>query len=439
MPNNTICLNMIVKNEAHVIEKTLNNIIDKIPITYWVICDTGSTDQTIDIITNFFKNKQIEGELHEDKWVNFGFNRTKALNYAFDKTDYLFIFDADDKIEGTVILPDDLFIFNRYDFIFSHYSITFNRPLLVNNRLRWEFLGVLHEYLYCADYQNKSTIINGNCVIIPGLSRNIGDAKNYLKDAQLLEKSFYEDLEKPNKGLSNRYSFYCAQSYRDGGDVINAIKWYLKCLECNGWVQEKYYSCIMLGDLYKKSKNINDAIKYWKKSVIYDNERIECIVRLMDYCIDNNDFFLVNLLYHKYKNYKLNNYVGKLFIINDNYNDIIEYYNSISAYYCGESEKKNGYECCKNVIINDKIKRDMYIRTCQNLFFYKSCIKNDKDNNDLYLKLANVLGLLYDNILDTYAYDKNTSKKNSYFDKLSIDEYNKIYDTWSLLLNKNYA
>ena len=31
---------------------------------------------------DFFKNKQIEGELHEDKWVNFGFNRTKALNYA---------------------------------------------------------------------------------------------------------------------------------------------------------------------------------------------------------------------------------------------------------------------------------------------------------------------------------------------------------------------
>ena len=83
-------------------------------------------------------------------------------------------------------------------------------------------------------------------------------------------------------------------------------------------------------------------------------------------------------------------------------------------------KKKNGYECCKNVIINDKIKRDMYIRTCQNLFFYKSCIKNDKDNNDLYLKLANVLGLLYDNILDTYAYDKNTSKKNSYFDKLFL-------------------
>jgi len=46
----TICLNMIVRNESHIIEKTLKNICDNIAITYWVICDTGSTDNTKQII-----------------------------------------------------------------------------------------------------------------------------------------------------------------------------------------------------------------------------------------------------------------------------------------------------------------------------------------------------------------------------------------------------
>ena len=50
MQKQTICLNMIVKNESHIIEKTLENICNKIKISYWVISDTGSTDNTVELI-----------------------------------------------------------------------------------------------------------------------------------------------------------------------------------------------------------------------------------------------------------------------------------------------------------------------------------------------------------------------------------------------------
>ena len=46
----SICLNMIVKDESHVIEKTLKNLCDNIPFSYWVISDTGSSDNTIELI-----------------------------------------------------------------------------------------------------------------------------------------------------------------------------------------------------------------------------------------------------------------------------------------------------------------------------------------------------------------------------------------------------
>ena len=52
-----MCLNMIVKDEAHIIEDTLTKLLKKIKIDYWVISDTGSTDDTKEVITNFFKKK----------------------------------------------------------------------------------------------------------------------------------------------------------------------------------------------------------------------------------------------------------------------------------------------------------------------------------------------------------------------------------------------
>ena len=54
--DNTICLNMIVKNEGHIITRLLKSVLPIID-TY-VICDTGSTDDTPQIITNFLENVQ---------------------------------------------------------------------------------------------------------------------------------------------------------------------------------------------------------------------------------------------------------------------------------------------------------------------------------------------------------------------------------------------
>ena len=46
---------MIVKDESHIIEETLTNIMEQMELDYWVISDTGSTDNTKQIINEFFK------------------------------------------------------------------------------------------------------------------------------------------------------------------------------------------------------------------------------------------------------------------------------------------------------------------------------------------------------------------------------------------------
>ena len=77
----TICLNMIVKDEKDVICRCLASV--KPVIDYWVIVDTGSSDGTQEIIRAFMK--EIPGELHERPWINFGHNRNEALELAKGK------------------------------------------------------------------------------------------------------------------------------------------------------------------------------------------------------------------------------------------------------------------------------------------------------------------------------------------------------------------
>ena len=78
----TICLNMIVKNEAHIIADTLEHLLKYITFDYWVISDTGSTDATKQIICDFFAAKGVPGELVEHEWKDFGHNRSKAFESA---------------------------------------------------------------------------------------------------------------------------------------------------------------------------------------------------------------------------------------------------------------------------------------------------------------------------------------------------------------------
>ena len=87
----TLCLCMIVKNEESVIERAIRSV--RSIIDYWVICDTGSTDETPATILRLLAG--IPGELHNKEWVNFGHNRTEAIRLAKDKADYILIMDAD--------------------------------------------------------------------------------------------------------------------------------------------------------------------------------------------------------------------------------------------------------------------------------------------------------------------------------------------------------
>ena len=401
----TVCLNMIVKDESHIILETLQNLINYINFDYWVISDTGSTDGTQDLIKEFFKKNKIDGELFEDEWIDFSTNRNKAIQYAFNKSDYLFFFDADDLIQGNFKLPNNL---NKdvYKFKFSE-NFSYYRACLVNNRQKiCNYIGVLHEILVINKSNYTSEKIEGDYYFE---SRRLGNrSKNinkYKDDAEILENAYFN--ENKNNSLKFRYAYYCAQSYRDANIVDKSIHWFKTFLDLSSDNQYKYCACINLGNLYKKN-NSESSLYYYTLSYKYDSERVDGISYMMEYYYNNGFHFMVNAIWNKFKNNDFHNLNNKIFLDNDKIASF-DWYNIISGYYCNDNN--GAYESCKRSIKNNYNTSNVL----NNLIFYKDNYINDK-NNEI------VTEFLLDNINDENTLNKyiefiqgnNVNKSSNY-------------------------
>jgi tetratricopeptide (TPR) repeat protein len=174
------------------------------------------------------------------------------------------------------------------------------------------------------------------------------------------------------KFIANRYAFYCAQSYKDSRQIDSAIEWYTMVVEkLQNWNQEKFYSCIMIGNLYAEKNDLDKALVYYLKSVEFDRERIEGIVNACEILRRRNLHQLVVALYFQYKSYN-HSPKDKLFLSVDQYADVLEFNVSISSFYSGMHEL--AYECTKTILKN-RIANEGIIRTSlSNLKFYKNFI-----------------------------------------------------------------
>lgn len=235
----TITLCMIVKNESHIILECLNTIYKY--LDYWVVCDTGSTDGTQDIIRNFFKEKGIPGEIIQHEWKGFGHNRTEAFRACEGKADYAFVIDADDYVDG--VMP-----FDKENMDADVYALRMGRPdfswwrnqVFNLNAGKWEYVGVLHEYARCDKQNLVAKQLIGNYRVVArtmgARNLNITPIEKYKKDAETLEKAL---LEEPD---NQRYHFYLAQSYFDSQQWEKAEEQYARRASMGGWQEEVYYS-----------------------------------------------------------------------------------------------------------------------------------------------------------------------------------------------------
>jgi glycosyltransferase involved in cell wall biosynthesis len=281
---------MIVKNAAGDLPRTL--AAARPFISHWTICDTGSTDNTMEIVrrelacggldpddgeamdashawkgpflskcacgavrqprdtgvTPFpsgcpvgevgaycpLSTPAVPGDLFEDEWVNFGHNRSLAFARAKDTADWLLLLDADMAVniaEG--FQPDPKFDAYMVE-MGGHTSFSYRLPLLVRGDIPWKSVGRVHEYTTRADglgYTTEPT----DAVTVDMLAIDRSSPEKFKMHAAFLEESLAEDP------TNTRDTYYLGQTYSCLGDP-RARELFLKRVSMGGYPAEVWYS-----------------------------------------------------------------------------------------------------------------------------------------------------------------------------------------------------
>jgi hypothetical protein len=239
--DNLINLCIMVKNGGAQFEDMLIknlNIIDR-----WTILDTGSTDETLEIINRVLVGKK-KGNLYQEPFLNFKDSRNRCLDLAGTNCKFTCMLDdtyiVEDELRDFLnIVRGDQFSDSFSLFIKSHDSeYVSNRIVKADRKLR--YIYKIHESITSENNINvivpmhKSRIMDFRCDY---MEERTMTRKNY--DLQLL---FEELVENPNVP---RHLYYIAQTYNVMGKFDLAYEYYLKRINHpeEGFLQEKIDAC----------------------------------------------------------------------------------------------------------------------------------------------------------------------------------------------------
>lgn len=275
---------MIVKNEHGVIERGLRASLPH--VDSWCIVDTGSTDDTKEIITRVADELGVPGKLYEREWKNFGHNRTEALQLAREQNDveckWLLMIDADDILNAPagkkLRIPKKSNPGNRHNSFALRIvrgSILFFRNQIFLASAPWLYRGVLHEYpdlpegtpRSCSAFPDKDVFLDARTEGARSLNPH-----KYRDDALLLEAEMERNPD------DSRSVFYAAQSWRDSGNAQRSMELYLRRYSMTqGYNEERY---VALLNVIRMSDDIPQALRLAWLSLDVNPKRRECVAAI---------------------------------------------------------------------------------------------------------------------------------------------------------------
>ncbi len=263
-----ICLNMIVKNEAARITRCLETVGP------WVDCyaivDTGSTDDTIKIIEDFFAARSIPGVIKCTEFKNFeqarnaGLAAARSSPYAWD---YLLLLDADMEL----VVEDKNFCDGLTEQCYNSKqkggSLVYYNRRLISRSVKGKYVGVTHEYL---DVPGDSKL---DSIWFKDHQDGANRKEKYTRDTMLLMLALKKE---PN---NSRYQFYLAQTYRDAGCPKAAAVAYRKRIKMGGWDEEIWNAQYNMARCLEKS---GDEAGFIREMLVAYNQRPSRVEPLYD-------------------------------------------------------------------------------------------------------------------------------------------------------------
>jgi glycosyltransferase involved in cell wall biosynthesis len=361
-----ICLTMIVKNESAIIERCLTKtqgFVDCI-----CICDTGSKDNTVEIIENYLKKNNIPGKVYQHTWKNFGHNRTLSvqaaqemlpeIGFSLDKT-YLLLLDADMLLEFPKDFDKRQLTLGGYLLKQKNGVLSYDNMRLILASLPWTCVGPTHEFWRCTAPHSQQRL---DSIWID--DRNDGGCKSdkFERDVRLLTQGL---LEEPD---NVRYMFYLAQSYMCLGKYDEAIEWYTKRMQKGGFAEEEWYSRFMIGDCYASKNNWDQALHWYLEAFAFRPTRAEPLKRISEYYLKTGRNELSYLFAEKGSKvpYPIQDV---LFVSDPVYNYAFDEDLSIAAYYC-KNGMEDGRAAVDRLILKKTTPESIREQAYRNLRFY---------------------------------------------------------------------
>jgi len=316
---------MIVKNESKIIRRLLTSvqsIIDSV-----CICDTGSTDNTVELIEAFMKERGLPGVVVREPFQNFGYNRTYALKAAKDWGVYALLLDADMKLvihdgfDKTALKADG------YNVLQKNGGLEYYNIRIVRLDKGVTCVSPTHEYY---DFPPGCRTEQLATLSIDDVGDGGAKADKFERDVRLL----LGGLE--NEPTNERYHFYLANSYRDAGKTEEALAYYLKRVALGGWKEEVFYAAFESGNMYARLGRHAEAVEAWLHAWQLHPGRAESLYEVVKHYRIKGQQQIAQLVLDRAKRipYPRNDV---LFIKAAVYNYLMDYEQSILAFYTGTS------------------------------------------------------------------------------------------------------
>jgi tetratricopeptide (TPR) repeat protein len=365
---------MIVKNESKIITRLFDSLILSPLIDSYCICDTGSTDDTIDIIEAYFREKGIPGEVLVEPFQDFGYNRTFALEKCRDRplADYILLMDADMILSYGADFDmnkfkQDLTLHQAHYVQQGHGEFFYRNVRFVKNNHGIKYWGVTHEYV---DVPPNTTygVFDMNILYIDDIGDGGCKTDKFLRDVRLLTRALEQ---KPD---NDRYTFYLANSYRDSGQKEKAIETYKKRTKLGGWNEEIWYSYFSIGRAYKELGDMERAVFYWLEAYNAFPDRVENLYEIVHYYRMQGRNELAYMFY-RIADVKRGQMKTRdlLFVERDIYNFKLDYELSIVGYYTNP-DKYDLAKCSMNLMAYPHIEYPIKVNIMSNYKFYAPAI-----------------------------------------------------------------
>lgn len=282
------CLNMIVKNEVSVITRLLNSVIGILD-TYF-ICDTGSTDDTKNVIQKFFESNNIKGIIISEPFVNFGYNRTFAFNKACEYLKkkinyddyYILLLDADMELQYSNNFLEQFKIYNNNSFYTIEQTtnnISYSNTRIIKATTKTECIGATHEYWHFNENIIGYKLLN-NIIWINDIGDGGCKSDKIKRDLKLLY----------NSPQNERTLFYLANTLSADKQYDRAVETYKKRIDMGGWVEEVFMSYYNMGLAQMMNNCPEEALISWNNGWKYYPKRAETIYEICKHLVKNKKY-----------------------------------------------------------------------------------------------------------------------------------------------------